>query len=126
MVINSHVNERFKSYWMGHKAGLGLDSRYYDPKNPDSRDALLKEYLKAADLLTINNEHRLKRENIKLKAEVNEVQLLKAQMQKQTEEMAHYKKRSEQMDDIIMQLGPAIESLGLARKDAQESGSQPP
>jgi integrase len=57
MVINANVNERFKKYWMGHKSGLGLDSRYYDPRSPDSRKALLSEFLKAVDMLTINEEN---------------------------------------------------------------------
>jgi integrase len=70
MLINSHIDERMKKFWMGHKAGLGLDSRYYDPKNPDSKKALLQEYLKAVDLLTINEEFRLKKEVIALKQEL--------------------------------------------------------
>lgn len=72
MLINSNVNDRMKKYWMGHKAGLGLDTRYYDPRNPDSKKALLIEYLKAVDLLTINDEQRLQREVLKLRKDLLE------------------------------------------------------
>lgn len=64
MMINANVNEKFKKYWMGHKKDLGLDVRYFDPKNPDTKIKMQEEYMKAVDLLTINEENRLKRQII--------------------------------------------------------------
>ena len=135
MVVNSNVNERFKKFWMGHKAGLGLDSRYYDPKNPDSRNALLKEYLKAADLLTINNENRLKRENVKLKAEVNEVQLLKTRLDSQEKMLQEYqtyvgdltqhKETMEIIGGLIDRINSGEIKLPKGGKGVWPKGSQP-
>jgi hypothetical protein len=61
-LINSSVDERFKKYWMGHKKDLGLDVRYYDPKHPDSKAKMFDEYMKAVDLLTIDETHRLQKQ----------------------------------------------------------------
>lgn len=53
--IRSKVNAEAREMLMGHSIGLG-DSYY----RPDSSE-ILEEYLKAVDLLTINDENRLKR-----------------------------------------------------------------
>jgi hypothetical protein len=54
-MIRSKVNPEAREMLLGHSIQLG-DS-YYRPLPEE----LLNEYLKAADLLTINEEHRLKR-----------------------------------------------------------------
>jgi integrase len=66
-LINANLNDKYKKYWMGHKKDLGMDIRYFDPKNPDTKTKMQEEYLKAVDLLTINDENRLRRENVELK-----------------------------------------------------------
>ena len=50
-----------KEMLMGHS--IGLDDHYFKP----SKNDVLQEYLKAIDALTINQENRLKIENIKIK-----------------------------------------------------------
>ena len=74
--------------------------------DPSEEDELLREYLKAVDSLTLDDANRLKRANVKLVVEVNEIQNLKTQMEKQTEEMAQYKKQAAQSDDAMMTYWP--------------------
>ena len=75
------------------------------------------------DALTINDENRLKRENVKLAAEVTEIQSLKAQMKKQTEEMVHYRNQAAQFSEMISHLGPAIDMIMKSKPKAPESQS---
>jgi integrase len=64
-IANAKANPLFKEIMMGHS--VKLDNVYYDRDNPESIKALLGEYLKAVDLLTINEEYRLKQENQQIK-----------------------------------------------------------
>lgn len=64
--IESEMNIVSKELLMGHKKNLGLEKSYYRPTS----DKLLNEYLKVVNDLTINDEHRLKVENQKLKREL--------------------------------------------------------
>ena len=60
-IANAKANPLFKEIMMGHS--VKLDNVYYDRDNPESVKALLEEYLKAIDLLTISDENRLRQEN---------------------------------------------------------------
>ena len=60
-IANAKANPLFKEIMMGHS--VKLDNVYYDRDNPESVKALLEEYLKAVDLLTISDENRLRQEN---------------------------------------------------------------
>ena len=55
---------------LGHK--IGLASAYYRP----SEEEMLQEYYKAIDLLTINEENRLKRKVETLEVEKTQFQML--------------------------------------------------
>jgi hypothetical protein len=55
----------------------GLDDNYYRP----SQEEVLQEYLKAEDLLTINEEHRLKRKVVELKLNLNKFDELEQKME---------------------------------------------
>jgi len=44
-------------------------------------------------------------------------------MEKQTEEMAQYKKQAAQSDDAMMQIWAAMQRLGLDKKDAGQGPS---
>lgn len=68
-IANAKANPLFKEIMMGHS--VKLDNVYYDRDNPESVKALLEEYLKAVDLLTINDEYRLKKEIKELKQELS-------------------------------------------------------
>ena len=50
------VDKTIREMLVGHSTGL--DSVYYKPQDEE----ILEVYLKAADLLTINNEHRLQKQ----------------------------------------------------------------
>jgi integrase len=93
-IANAKANPLFKEIMMGHS--VKLDNVYYDRDNPESVKALLEEYLKAVDLLTINDEYRLKRENQKIK---------------------HRNKELERGRDEVRRLRAELEPL-LALKDA--------
>jgi site-specific recombinase XerD len=54
-LINSKVNSEIREMLLGHK--IGLASAYYRPTDEE----IYQQYLKAVDLLTINEENRLKR-----------------------------------------------------------------
>ncbi|HET6808466.1 MAG TPA: hypothetical protein VFH28_05340, partial [Nitrososphaera sp.] len=64
-IANAKANPLFKEIMMGHS--VKLDNVYYDRDNPESVKALLEEYLKAVDLLTISDENRLRQENQQIK-----------------------------------------------------------
>jgi hypothetical protein len=68
------LNPERREMLLGHK--IGLASCYYRP----TQDDLLREYLKAVDDLTINEENRLKIKVQQLEGESNEIQNLKKQM----------------------------------------------
>ena len=118
---NAGVDYMFKESFMGHT--INLDRIYYDPENPESLQKMVTEYRKAVDSLTINDENRLKRANVKLMAEVNEIQSLKAQMEKQTEEMVHYRNQAAQFSEMISHLGPAIDRIMKEKPNPPESQS---
>ncbi len=64
------VKQTIKEYFMGHKAGMGLDRHYFKTgKDDDSK--LLAEYVKVIEPLTINEENKVKLENTELKKEVS-------------------------------------------------------
>jgi hypothetical protein len=54
-MIRTKLNPEAREMLLGHSIALG--DNYY---RPDSSE-ILDEYMKAVDLLTINDEHRLKR-----------------------------------------------------------------
>jgi integrase len=61
--VESDMNIVSKELLMGHRQSLGLEKSYYRPTS----DKLLNEYLKVVDILTVNDENRLKLENTSLK-----------------------------------------------------------
>lgn len=80
-LMNSDVNYQFKELMMGHS--IGLDSIYYDEKNEHSKQKILKEYMKASDALTINDEYRLKQELEEVKKNSASKELIDILMQRQ-------------------------------------------
>lgn len=70
-LVNSKVNPEIREMLLGHK--IGLTGAYYRPTQED----FLKEYLKAVDLLTINEENRLKRKIEQVQIEKSQFEALK-------------------------------------------------
>lgn len=87
-VINSDVNPEIREMLLGHK--IGLASCYYRP----TEDKVYQEYLKAVNLLTINEENRLKRElEQKIQIEKSQIEALKADFDKFKQEVLKQRRR---------------------------------
>lgn len=76
-LINSKVNPEIREMLLGHK--IGLASAYYRPTEQE----MYKEYQKAVNNLTINEENRLKLKIEVLEGDSNEIQDLKNQVNEQ-------------------------------------------
>lgn len=76
----ARIDKTIREMLIGHS--VGLDSSYYKPEE----DEILEEYLKAVDNLTINNEQRLEKE------------------------LDHYKRNSQDIQEISRQLNMNYES----------------
>ncbi|MDR4491755.1 MAG: hypothetical protein R2685_12765 [Candidatus Nitrosocosmicus sp.] len=68
------VDKTIREMLVGHTTGL--DKVYYKPQE----DEILQEYLKAVDLLTINNEHRLKQQVDYYKRRADQIDQLSAKL----------------------------------------------
>lgn len=73
------IDKTIREMLVGHSTGL--DSVYYKPHE----DEILEEYLKAVDLLTINNEQRLKKQLDHFKKKSEEIQEIRQQLDKNYE-----------------------------------------
>jgi hypothetical protein len=83
--VDPIVIEHLVGHKNGHsKIGISKLMMTYDPA---MEDELLNEYLKAVDLLTINDEARLKRANQALQQKVDDVSILKARLEKKEEDI---------------------------------------
>jgi integrase len=118
------------SLLLGHD--IGLKGSYFKPDT----ETLLGEYRRGMDALTIDDANRLKRANVKLKAEVSEINILKTRLDSQEKQLQEYQtyvgdlKTHKETMDIIGGLLEKINSGEIklptsAEKDAQTSGSQP-
>lgn len=79
-LVDSKLNPEIREMLLGHK--IGLASCYYKPTEQE----MLNEYLKAVDLLTINEENRLK-----LKLE-QKIQIEKSQLESLKADFERFKK----------------------------------
>ena len=75
-LVDSKLNPEIREMLLGHK--IGLASAYYKPTEQE----MLNEYLKAVDLLTINEENRLKLKIEKIQVEKSQLETLKADFEK--------------------------------------------
>ncbi|HKQ21043.1 MAG TPA: site-specific integrase [Nitrososphaeraceae archaeon] len=75
-LIDSKVNPEIREMLLGHK--IGLASAYYKPTVQE----MLNEYLKAVNLLTINEENRLKQKVETLEIEKSQLATLQADFEK--------------------------------------------
>lgn len=78
MMIKAHVNSVVKEFLLGHT--LQMDNNYF---RPNFEDDIVPEYLKALDLLTLDESNRLQRriEELTLKTTDNEY-IVRAKLQK--------------------------------------------
>jgi hypothetical protein len=78
---NAGVNPIEKEMLMGHD--IGLEAHYHRP----SEGKILEEYLKAVDLLTINNEHRLQKKVTALEQKQSELEYTQSKVQHLEQQM---------------------------------------
>ena len=96
MMLNSKMNPVIKDMLIDHD--VGLEKNYYRPTLND----LLQEYLKAVNLLTIEESFRLKRKVQELTERQDEITLMKLSHKKEMEEMrSRLNRNNEQLDRII-------------------------
>jgi hypothetical protein len=74
-MVNCRLNDTILNMLVDHSNGL--KKSYYKPKVSD----LLEEYLKAVDALTINEEHRLRRQIQTLTIKTDKLDLLANEIQ---------------------------------------------
>jgi integrase len=89
-MIRSKVNPEAREMLLGHS--IGLSDSYY---RPDANE-ILEEYIKAADLLTINEENRLKRK-------VQQLTIRSDKLDELHDEVKHLRARSERFDEFLAQ-----------------------
>ena len=103
-LIYADVKPAIKEMFMGHS--IGLDDHYFKPGEND----VLEEYLKAVDMLTINEEHRLKRkiDDLTIKSRDSEY-IITAKLQEKDEQV---KTVTEQLNTMQSQMQALILTLG--------------
>lgn len=104
-MAKAKVDTEIAKLLTGHS--IGVRGRYLDYSEED----LLQEYLKAVDLLTINETNRLKKKVDVLKEKEDEIQYLKEQMKRiesQVGFIAHKTKEIEKMAEYANILGKNI------------------
>jgi integrase len=74
VMVNARINDTIRNMLLGHSTDL--DDAYYCPKPND----LLEEYIKVVDLLTINEENRLRRQVEQLTIDKNEIYQFKREL----------------------------------------------
>jgi integrase len=120
-LINANVKLPTKELLMGHQSNLQLDNSYFRPSEPE----VLAEYLKAIDLLTINDVNRLQKEVSILKEKESEIELLKIeqrQKDKQLEEMKQAYKRD--IQDLSKEMQAIRDMINNTSKDRQASSDK--
>jgi hypothetical protein len=73
-IVLAEVNGAAKEMLLGHS--IGLDDKYYRP----TPQQLFDEYAKAIDLLTINDENRLRKQVDELTIKTTDIATLKTQL----------------------------------------------
>lgn len=125
IVANAKANPLFKEIMMGHS--IDLDNVYYDRDNPESLKALLEEYTKAIDVLTINDEHRLKKQvaelEVKAKKADNVEQLERLVIDNKFEAQAMMKRLQEQ-EEKNKELAETVAILVEAQKERDNLARQ--
>jgi len=87
-MINAGVTGAAKEMLLGHS--IGLDDKYYRPTPAQ----LLDEYIKAIDMLTINEENRLRKKVEELTVRTSDIPILISDISK-------LKQRMDELRDVV-------------------------
>lgn len=111
-MIRAKVNPEAREMLLGHS--IGLNNAYYRP----GEDEILSEYLKAVDLLTINEENRLKVKVKTLESEKDtKIAQLQSEVDKSRQLFEQIFSRMQQMEDLTQR------SINLTHKARERFGS---
>jgi integrase len=97
-MAKSGIDEERRKILSGHS--IGVQKKYVELQDED----LLQDYLKAVNNLTINEEYKLKTENIELKKKNAEIQTLKEQvkeLQEKDDEWSKFMKRLQLVEKFL-------------------------
>jgi integrase len=114
-LINSKVNSEIREMLLGHK--IGLASAYYRPTDEE----IYQEYLRAIDLLTINEENRLKRKvhDLSNKTKENEY-IIRAKLNEKEKEIEGLKEHqldsAEAIATLSDRLSKALDDIELLKQ----------
>jgi len=105
-LINSKVNSEIREMLLGHK--IGLASAYYRPTDEE----MYQEYLKAVDLLTINEENRLRKrvDEMSERNKDNEY-IIKGKLEETYKEIQTLKRHELDNVDVIATLSDKVDEL---------------
>jgi integrase len=135
-VANMKINPLFKEIMLGHS--LKLDKTYYNRDDPESLKALLSEYTKAVESLTISPEYQLKKEVVELTEKLRDapaLSVLQNEVLAKSLEMDALKKdfakKDEEKDKQVQMMGNELSNavrlvhglaaVALAKTDAEKA-----
>ena len=112
------VDKTIREMLVGHSTGL--DKAYYKPQDEE----ILQEFLKAVNLLTINNEHRLQTQVAYYKQREDKLVKIDQELQKKDQHIEQlntryeqdFKKIKEEMNEQFVQIMKMIEQNPLLAK----------
>lgn len=93
---NAGMNQEFKEFMMGHDCGL--DENYWDDENVESVKAVMTEYLKVVDQLSIGEEKQLRAQVVKLKAQASDLDTIKKSY---IDMKLEFEKKEQEMDMLL-------------------------
>ena len=99
-LMNADVTYTFKELLMGHS--VKLDDVYYDKNSPKSQAKLLRQYSLAIDYLTINDENRLRKKVEVMKAERDEIKMLKGRVQQKDDRVSVLESQMNSLINILV------------------------
>lgn len=89
-MVLAEVNGAAKEMLLGHS--IGLDDKYYRP----TPQQLFEEYSKAIDLLTINEQNRLRKQVEELTIKTSDILVLKRQIDELRDVMIEQQQKQQQ------------------------------
>jgi hypothetical protein len=110
----SKVDKTIIEMLVGHS--IGLDTAYFKPQD----DEILSEFKKATDNLTINNEHRLKKQIQEFEDKNKDSEyFIKGKLQEKDEQIKSLADQFSSMKDILNQL---VKGLSETKDQQQVNG----
>jgi hypothetical protein len=113
-LVRAKINIAIKERLLGHS--IGLDDNYLRL----NEEEVLAEYLKAVDLLTINNEHRLARKVVELTQKQDDIDLMKAEQRRKDKRLEELEKSLQAQIATQRKQQELLEDLWLHQQQQQQ------